>query len=94
MLSAGPALRVIIHLNEDVGSQTDYLHNEVIGFLYANNVAGATVIRPSGGFGSHHRMHTRGSFDIEGKHLPVVIEFVEDRGKGREAAAAIVRTGD
>jgi hypothetical protein len=44
MLQSGPAIRVIIHLNEDTGSRNDYLHRELISFLFANEVSGATVI--------------------------------------------------
>ena len=81
MLSVGPALRVIIHLNEDAGSQTDYLYKEVIRFLFASGISGAEVIRPSDGFGRHHRIHRRGGFDLEGKHLPIRVEFVEQKEK-------------
>jgi uncharacterized protein len=81
MLQNGPAVRVIIHLNEDTGSRNDYLHREVLSFLFANEVAGATVIRPHAGFGLHHRVHTAGAAGIEGEHLPIRIEFVETREK-------------
>jgi uncharacterized protein len=81
MLQNGPAIRVIIHLNEDTGSHKDYLHREVVSFLFANEVSGATVIRPHGGFGFHHRVHTAGAAGIEGQHLPIRIEFVETRQK-------------
>jgi PII-like signaling protein len=81
MLQSGPAVRVIIHLNEDTGSRKDYLHREVLSFLFANEVSGATVIRPHAGFGLHHRVHTAGAAGIEGEHLPIRIEFVETRQK-------------
>ncbi len=81
MLEHGPAVRVVIHLNEDIGSRSDYLHQELLGFLYANEVSGATVIRPHAGFGLHHRVHTAGATGIEGEHLPIRIEFVESQAK-------------
>jgi hypothetical protein len=35
MLSPGPAQRVVIHLNEDAASEGDYLHLEIVSFLFA-----------------------------------------------------------
>jgi hypothetical protein len=81
MLDVGPALRVVIHLNEDIGSRTDFLHNQILSFLYDKQVSGATVFHPHAGFGRHHRVHTKGGPGTEGKHLPVRIEFVETRTK-------------
>ena len=40
-------------------------------------MAGATMIRPAAGFGSHHRLHTAGAGSVEGEHLPIRIEFLE-----------------
>lgn len=81
MLKAGPALRIVIHLNEDVGSQTDFLHNQILSFLFEKQVSGATVFRPHAGFGLHHRVHTKGGAGAGGQHLPVRIEFIETRMK-------------
>jgi hypothetical protein len=81
MLKVGPALRVVIHLNEDIGSREDYLYNEIFAFLHSQNVAGATLFRPHAGFGLHHRLHTQGASGPEGKHLPIRIDFVEDESK-------------
>ncbi len=81
MLNAGPALRVVIHLNEDVGSRNDFLYNEVLSFLHGQQVSGATVLRPDAGFGVHHRVHIKGALGGEGRHLPIRIEFVETREK-------------
>jgi PII-like signaling protein len=77
MLLPGPAQRVVIHLNEDAASEGDYLHQEVVSFLFAQGVAGATVLRGHSGFGSHHRIHTHGAPGISGEHLPIRVEFVE-----------------
>jgi PII-like signaling protein len=77
MLSPGPAAKVIIHLNEDTSSSRDFLYREIFGFLFDRGVAGATMIRPVAGFGSHHHVHTEGSGGVEGEHLPVRIEFLE-----------------
>lgn len=81
MLKTGPAFRVIIHLNADIGSQDDFLHNDVIAFLHSHDVAGATVFRPYAGFGLHHRLHRKGAPGIEGEHLPIRIDFVEHKEK-------------
>jgi len=77
MLNPGAAKKVIVHLNEDTGSQHDFLYSEILQFLYRNGVAGATVIRPYAGFGSHHRLHTSGAGSVDGEHLPMRIEFME-----------------
>ena len=77
MLTIGPACRVVIHLNEDTASEGDYLHLEVVSYLYNNGVAGATVLRGHSGFGSHHRIHTQGTPGSAGDHLPIRVEFVE-----------------
>ena len=44
MIDVGPAVKITIHLNEDISSRTDFLHNEILGFLYKQGVSGATVI--------------------------------------------------
>jgi len=77
MLVAGPAQRVVIHLNEDAASEGDYLHREIVSFLYAEGVSGATVLRGYAGFGVHHRIHTQGAPGMSGEHLPIRIEFLE-----------------
>jgi PII-like signaling protein len=77
MLSLGPAQRVIIHLNEDAASEGDYLHLEIVSFLYGTGVSGATVLRGHSGFGIHHRIHTEGAPGLSGEHLPIRIEFIE-----------------
>jgi PII-like signaling protein len=77
MLVPGVAKKVIIHLNEDTSSLHDFLHTEILEFLFANGVAGASVIRPHAGFGSHHQIHTSGAGSVAGEHLPVRIEFLE-----------------
>lgn len=77
MLSPGPAQRVVIHLNEDAASEGDYLHLEIVSFLFAQGVSGATVLRGHSGFGIHHRIHTHGAPGVSGEHLPIRVEFVE-----------------
>ncbi len=81
MLEVGPAIKITIHLNEDTSSRSDFLHNEILSFLYKNGVSGATVFRPHAGFGFHRHVHTAGAGGVEGEHLPVRIEFIEKREK-------------
>jgi uncharacterized protein len=77
MLSPGPAQRVVIHLNEDAASEADYLHLEIVSFLFEQGVAGATVLRGHSGFGIHHRIHAQGAPGVSGEHLPIRVEFLE-----------------
>src|ERR1700689_5484516 len=77
MLTPGPAQRVVIHLNEDAASEGDYLHLEIVSFLFAQGVSGATVLRGHSGFGSHRRIHTQGAPGTSGEHLPIRVEFIE-----------------
>ena len=79
MLSPGPAQRVVIHLNEDAASEGDYLHKEIVSYLFSHGVAGATVLRGHSGFGVHHRIHTQGAAGISGEHLPIRVEFLESQ---------------
>jgi PII-like signaling protein len=81
MLEAGPALKITIHLNADTSARSDFLHTEVLSFLYERGVSGATVFRPHAGFGFHRHVHTAGAPGIEGEHLPVRIDFIETREK-------------
>jgi len=77
MLIPGLAKKITIHLNEDTTSQHDFLYNEIFTFLREHGVAGATLIRPAAGFGSHHRTHSAEGGLAEREHLPVRIEFIE-----------------
>ena len=53
MLSLGPAKKVTIYLNEDTSSTRDFLYREIFEFLLQQGVAGASLIRPDAGFGTH-----------------------------------------
>jgi PII-like signaling protein len=86
MLTPGLAKKVTIHLNEDTSAGHDFLYNEIFSYLREHGVAGATMIRPQSGFGSHHRIHSTEGSTSEREHLPVRIEFIESR----EAAEALL----
>lgn len=77
MLVPGPAKKVTIHLNEDTSSGSDYLSREVISLLLKQGVAGATLMRPEAGFGSHHRMHSQEGGMDSAQHMPLRIEFID-----------------
>jgi uncharacterized protein len=79
MLTPGPALKITIHVNADIGSRTNFLHEEILQLLLERGIAGATLLRVQVGFGSHHRLHTAGAAGVEGEHLPVRIEFIESQ---------------
>ena len=86
MLTPGLAKKVTIHLNADTSASHDFLYRELFSFLRERDVAGATVIRPESGFGSHHRVHSADGDRDEREHLPIRIEFIE----GNEAADALL----
>jgi hypothetical protein len=77
MLTIGPARKVIIHLNEDTSTSTDFLYREIFAFLLEQGVSGASLSRPEAGFGWHHRVHVHHGESAQGEHLPVRIEFIE-----------------
>jgi uncharacterized protein len=77
VLAPGPAKKVTIHLNEDTSSRSDYLSHEILSLLFRQGVAGATVLRPEAGFGSHHRIHTQEGGIDTAQHMPLRIEFID-----------------
>lgn len=87
MLVPGPAKKIVIHVNDDTSARRDFLYKEILALLLERGVAGATLLYPQGGFGSHHLMHMQGSMHLQGSgidsgcHLPVRIEFIETAEK-------------
>jgi uncharacterized protein len=77
VLAPGPAKKITIHFNDDTSSRTDFLSREILALLLRRGVAGATVLRPEAGFGSHHQVHTHeGGIDAS-PHVPLRIEFID-----------------
>jgi uncharacterized protein len=72
MLNRGNARKVTLYLNDDSSSSEGFIYEEVMGFLLEKEVAGATLIRPNEGFGSHHRLH-----EATRRSNPIRIEFVD-----------------
>lgn len=81
MLEPGLAKKVTIHLNEDTYAARDFLYNEIFEFLFERGVAGANMVRPAAGFGSHHRVHQTDLGRDGNEHMPVRIEFIESPEK-------------
>lgn len=83
MLPKGPAKKVTIYVNEDTRHHTEPLWRAIFDYLQHKNLAGATVLRPVMGFGSHHRRH---SMDMEAtmEHMPIRIEFVDTAERAKE----------
>ena len=79
MLAPGTAKKITIHPNEDTTARHDFLYKEIFAFLREHGVAGATLIRPAAGFGSHHRTHSTDGDAAEGEHLPVRVGLIESR---------------
>ncbi|QHN05226.1 DUF190 domain-containing protein [Granulicella sp. WH15] len=77
MVRVGPALKVTIYLNDDTGSETGFLHQDLLALLQQRGVEGASVIRPYAGFGANKRLHVSGAGSVEGEHLPIILTFVD-----------------
>ncbi len=77
VLTTGSAKKVTIHLNEDTSSRSDFLSREILSLLLSRGVAGATVLRPEAGFGSHHKLHTQEGGIDTAQHMPLRIEFID-----------------
>ncbi len=83
MLSRGPAKKVTIYVNEDTRHHGDALWSAILHFLRSRHAAGATVLRPIAGFGSHQALH---SLDQEERmeHMPIRIEFIDSAERVEE----------
>jgi PII-like signaling protein len=79
MISIGPAVKVVIHVNDDVSSRKRLLYEDILKFLFDRGVASATLLRVQSGFGTYHSMRTLGFAGTEGGSLQVRIEFIETR---------------
>jgi uncharacterized protein len=81
LLAPGPAKKITIHLNEDTSAKSDFLSREILALQLSRGVAGASVLRPEAGFGSHHRIHTQEGGIDTAYHMPLRIEFIDTGGK-------------
>jgi uncharacterized protein len=78
-------------LNEDTSAQNDFLSHEIISMLLREGVAGATVLRPEAGFGTHHRIHTKEGGIDTAHHMPLRIEFVESPEKVEQILPSLMQ---
>jgi PII-like signaling protein len=76
MLSKGDAKKVTIYLNQDTRTHMEPLWSAILGFLRHKHVAGATLFRAAGGFGTHEQFHDPQSEYIA-EHSPIRIELIE-----------------
>jgi len=83
MLQAGPALKVTVHLNQDTGSVHGFLYKDILLFLQARGIQGATVVRAHAGFGMHQMLHISDVGGVVGEHLPMLLYFVDEVAKVR-----------
>ena len=90
MLRPGPARKVTIYLNDDTGSGTGFLHEDVLTLLQAHGIGGASALRPCAGFGSHGRLHVSGAGSVEGEHLPIIIVFIDTEEKVQAVLPALL----
>lgn len=70
------AVQITMYLNEADQWQRRPLHLEILNYLRAENVAGATVFHAVAGFTGRSRVKTTSLVDAGGK-LPLVIIFVD-----------------
>ena len=71
------AVQVSIYLNEADEWHHKPLHLEILNYLRAENVAGATVLHAVAGFTGRSRVKTSSLVDAGGK-LPLVITFIDN----------------
>jgi PII-like signaling protein len=83
MLQQGPAKKVTIYVGEAVRHKHEPVYVAVLNYLFYHDVAGATVVRGTAGFGADHHLQMA-RFVETSLNLPVKIEFVETREKAEE----------
>jgi PII-like signaling protein len=75
-MASAMAVQVTMYLNEADEWNRRPLHLEILNYLRAENVAGATVFHAVAGFTGRGRVKTTSLVDAGGK-LPLVITFVD-----------------
>lgn len=75
-MAAGMAVQVSIYLNEADEWHRKPLHLEILNYLRAENVAGATVLHAVAGFTGRSRVKTSSLVDAGGK-LPLIVTFID-----------------
>lgn len=75
-MANGMAVQVSIYLNEADEWRRKPLHMEILNYLRAENVAGATVLHAVAGFTGRSRVKTTGLVEAGGK-LPLIVTFID-----------------
>ena len=75
-MAGAMAVQVSIYLNEADEWHRKPLHMEILNYLRAENVAGATVLHAVAGFTGRSRVKTSGLVDAGGK-LPLIVTFID-----------------
>lgn len=70
------AVQISIYLNEADEWRHKPLHMEILNYLRAENVAGATVLHAVAGFTGRSRVKTSGLVEAGGK-LPLIVTFID-----------------
>jgi uncharacterized protein len=70
------AVQISLYLNEGDEYRGRALHLEVLNYLRAENVAGATVLHAVAGFTGRSRVKTSALVDAGGK-LPLILTFID-----------------
>lgn len=72
----GPASRLRIYVGEADRWQGERLAHAIVLRAREHGLAGATVARGIGGFGTHHRPHDAHLVEVE-SNLPEVVEIID-----------------
>ena len=75
-MAGAMAVQVSIYLNEADEWHRKPLHLEILNYLRAENVAGATVLHAVAGFTGRSRVKTTGLVEAGGK-LPLIVTFID-----------------
>ena len=76
-MDADMAVQISLYLNEADEYRGRPLHLEVLNYLRAENVAGATVIHAVAGFTGRSRVKTSSLVDAGGR-LPLILTFIDN----------------
>jgi PII-like signaling protein len=72
----GPGKQVRIFIGESDRWQNRSLADAILEMVRSEGLAGATVLRGTGGFGAHSRIHTSHVLRLS-EDLPIVIEVID-----------------
>ena len=75
-MAGAMAVQVSVYLNEADEWHHKPLHLEILNYLRAENVAGATVLHAVAGFTGRSRVKTTGLVEAGGK-LPLIVTFID-----------------